>query len=875
MPRLKAILLCFLIAVTVAAQKSAPKSAAKKPAAPPPVEPLKITWDDYQRASNLRTKLQGLVINETGPATWVDAKEHDGNEQFWYRRTVEGGHDFVLADAKGTKKPAFDHEKLAAGLSAAANKKFSALTLPFNTFIYVDSQKAVTFVYAAGNWRCELSDYSCKRTGAATVPGRGGAAGPYSLDPPQPPSPYDDNAEFLANPYEGVNDVIDGVVYPLGDDGQSVYPQGRGGFGAGPTAPTSKTSPDGKWDALIRNYNVFIRPAVKTQPGETAPAAGRDGAWPLSTDGSEGNYYTLQSIAWAPNSQHLAAYRVRPGYHREVHYVRSSPEDQLQPEYPTTSTIGGFARDYAKPGDTLDVAQPVLFDVAAKREMVVDNGIFPNPFSISPPVWRKDGRAFTFDYNQRGHQVFRVIEVNAETGHARSLINEQSSTFITYSRLAPAASGTGGYFRHDVADGKEIIWLSERDGWAHLYLYDGATGQEKNQITKGHWVVRYVDKVDDEKRQIWFRAAGMYPGKDPYFTFAYKINFDGSGLTPLTEGDGNHVMVYSPDYKYLVDTWSRVDMPPVTELRSAEDGKKIAELEQSSADKLKADGWSAPEVFVAKGRDHETDIWGVIFRPRNIDPNRKYPVIEAIYAGPQGSFVPKSFGAPGRGGAANATEYAPNLQVLTELGFIVVQIDGMGTANRSRAFHDVAFKNLGDAGFPDRILWHKAVAEKYPYYDITRVGIFGTSAGGQNALGGLLFHPEFYKVGIANSGCHDNRMDKVWWNEQWMGWPIGKEYAESSNVDNAWRLKGKLQLVVPELDTNVDPSSTMQVVNALMKANKKFDLLVVPNGDHGAGGRFGQRLMFDFFVHNLLGVEPPEWQAQSAAEEAQTERVPN
>jgi dipeptidyl aminopeptidase/acylaminoacyl peptidase len=215
------------------------------------------------------------------------------------------------------------------------------------------------------------------------------------------------------------------------------------------------------------------------------------------------------------------------------------------------------------------------------------------------------------------------------------------------------------------------------------------------------------------------------------------------------------------------------------------------------------------------------------------------------------------------------------MQPFTELGFIVVQIDGMGTSNRSKAFHDVAFKNLKDAGFPDRILWMKAAAAKYPYMDLTRVGIFGTSAGGQNALGGLLFHPEFYKAGSANSGCHDNRMDKIWWNEQWMSWPLGPQYAESSNVDNAYRLKGKLQLVVPELDTNVDPSSTMQVVNALMKANKKFDLLVVPGGDHGAGGRFAQRLMFDFFVHNLMHVEPPEWQAPSAAEETATERVPN
>jgi dipeptidyl aminopeptidase/acylaminoacyl peptidase len=199
------------------------------------------------------------------------------------------------------------------------------------------------------------------------------------------------------------------------------------------------------------------------------------------------------------------------------------------------------------------------------------------------------------------------------------------------------------------------------------------------------------------------------------------------------------------------------------------------------------------------------------------------------------------------------------LQPLAELGFIVVQIDGMGTNNRSKAFHDVCWKNLGDAGFPDRILWHRAVAVKYPYYDISRIGIYGNSAGGQNALGGLLFHPEFYKVGVSSCGCHDNRMDKMWWNEQWMGWPLGPEYATSSNVDNAYRLKGKLLLIVGELDTNVDPASTMQVVNALIKADKIFDLLVIPGGGHGLGGDYGERKLYDFFVQYLHGLTPPNW----------------
>jgi dipeptidyl aminopeptidase/acylaminoacyl peptidase len=494
----------------------------------------------------------------------------------------------------------------------------------------------------------------------------------------------------------------------------------------------------------------------------------------------------------------------------------------------------------------VDIAQPALFEVESRKEIEIDNALFPNPYSLGRPVWWKDSRAFTFDYNQRGHQVFRVIEVDAQTGKARPLIDEQSKTFIYYNALGAGLSA-GRTYRHDVDDGKEVIWASERDGWEHLYLYDGVTGKVKNQITKGEWIVRNVERVDDDKRQIWFEAGGMNPGEDPYLTQFYRINFDGTGLTKFTDADGNHNVTFSPERKFYVDTWSRVDLPTVSQLRRTEDRKVVLELEKGDASALLAAGFKYPEVFVAKGRDGKTDIWGTIVRPTNFDPSKKYPVIEQIYAGPQGSFVPKTF-TP-----------VSSTQALAELGFIVVQIDGMGTSNRSKAFHDVAYKNLADAGFPDRILWHKAAAAKYPYYDISRVGIYGTSAGGQNSLGGVLFHPEFYKVVVTNSGCHDNRMDKLWWNEQWMGWPLGPEYAASSNVDNAYRLEGKAMIIIGEMDGNVDPASSLQVVNALVKANKHFDMLYIPGQDHGVGVLANQHYLQDYFVHHLLGVEPPDW----------------
>ena len=327
----------------------------------------------------------------------------------------------------------------------------------------------------------------------------------------------------------------------------------------------------------------------------------------------------------------------------------------------------------------------------------------------------------------------------------------------------------------------------------------------------------------------------------------YRVNFDGSGLTPLTEGNGWHQIVYSPDRKFIIDSYSRVDMAPVHELRRVSNGKLVCKLEQADVSELEAEGWKPPEVFKAKGRDGKTDVWGIVCRPTDFDPNKKYPVLESMYAGPHDSYVPKQF-SPWR-----------RFSDWTDMGFVVVKIDGMGTANRSKAFHDVCWQNLKDAGFPDRILWHKAFAKDKPWYDLSRVGIYGGSAGGQSSTGALLFHPEFYKVAVSSCGCHDNRMDKASWNEQWMGYPVGAHYSESSNIDNAHRLKGKLMLIVGELDRNVPPESTYRLVDALIKEKKAFEFVLIPGGGHGDGGRHGDRRRKDFFKEHLLGIDPPDY----------------
>lgn len=583
------------------------------------------------------------------------------------------------------------------------------------------------------------------------------------------------------------------------------------------SSPRGDESPDRKRQAFIRDNNLFLR--VNETKEEIA----------LSSDGTAEDAYE-SGVYWSPDSQYCVAIKTRKAQTHPVYLIESSPGDQLQPRL--------HQYDYLKPGDQIAQSQPRLFSIATRKPVQVSNSLFANPWSLDDLRWAADSSEFTFAYNQRGHQVLRIVGVKAETGDVRLVVNEESPTFIDYAHKQ---------FARYLDQTHEMIWMSERDGWNHLYLYDTAKGEVKQQITKGNWTVRRVDQVDVEQRKIWFRASSVFPDQDPYYVHYGVISFDGQGLTWLTQGDGTHQVEFSPDRNFILDSYSRVDLPPVTELRRVSDGSLVCELERADWSSLLSTGWKAPERFVAKGRDGTTDIYGVIYRPTHFDPTKtgKYPVIEQIYAGPHGSFVPKQF-----------SSYHPP-QAMAELGFIVVQIDGMGTSNRSKAFQDVAYKNIGDSGFPDRILWLKAAAAKYPEIDLSRVGIYGGSAGGQSSTRALLAHGDFYHAAVSDCGCHDNRMDKIWWNELWMGHEIGPHYSEQSNVTQAHRLQGKLMLVVGELDRNVDPASTMQVANALIKADKDFDLLIIPGAGHGAcESPYGQRRRQDFFVRHLLGVEP-------------------
>ncbi len=576
-------------------------------------------------------------------------------------------------------------------------------------------------------------------------------------------------------------------------------------------------SPDGTREAFIKDGNIWVR----TYAGNVEKQ--------MTFDGSPNRYYSAY-IQWSPDGTMVTSNRIMPVEKRYVHYVESSPKNSLQPILHT--------QEYAKPGDALRSKTPVIVKVDAGEVIIPDNSLFASQYDLYGPIWNSDNSGITFEYNERGHKNYRVLELSATTGEVSPIIEESHPKYVNYSRI----------YRNYLGDGRYIIWSSERDNYNHLYLYDRQNPAEPFQITSGPWYVRRVVNVDEQNRKIYFTANGMNPEEDPYYIRYYSINFDGTGLTDLTPAPGTHRATFSPDYKYLADTYSTPSTAPVTVIRSAIDGKELATLVKADISALLAEGWEAPEQFAAPGRDGETLMYGLIYRPTNFDPSRKYPIIEYIYQGPGDQYVPKSF-----------IPFNNNMSALAELGFIVVMVDGMGTSFRSREFENICYKNLVDAGLPDHIAWIKHAAEKYPYMDIDKVGIFGASAGGQESTTAVLHHPEFYKAAYSACGCHDNRMDKIWWNEQWLGYPIDESYIEASNVENAHLLSRPLMLVVGELDDNVDPASTMQVANALIKANKDFELVVLPGERHTLGGAFGQHKRYDFFVRHLMGVEPPAW----------------
>jgi dipeptidyl aminopeptidase/acylaminoacyl peptidase len=733
----------------------------------------------YKLAEERDTLARRTVFRSSVVPGWTSASS------FWYRNALPDSlSEYIFVDpVKKLKTPLFDVRIMTEVLATATGKKVSAGSLPIkDIYVYPGGKKIaleINFVEisanpAGGNLaRARQSDF-------------------YDVD--------------LTNYRFTKIDTI--------PTDKTIYPGLTRTVGRWQRNRNERVSPDKKWTIVFKENNIYLQ-----------PAAGGD-AIAYTTDGTKELPYG--ETVWSPDSRYLIAYKIKRVIDKPVYYIATSLPNVTRGEIKQ--------QPYKQPGDDFSTYEMYVVKVADRAVTKVNTDIID--FFDAPRIRWNDGDNdhYLFEKVDRGHQRFRIIEVNAADGNTRNIVDEKTNTFIYEQKIAtyylPASS--------------EIIWITEKDGWRHIYLVDAKNGVIKNPVTKGDWVVRSIDSVDIKKREIWFQASGMNAGEDPYNIHYYRIGFNGNNLVTLTSPGYNHRLVFSPDKQYFLDTYSTPNKPPVSIVGKISDGSKVMDVEKTDLSRFTAAKLSLPEVFHAKGRDAVTDIWGVIFRPSDFDPSKRYPIIENIYAGPQDSFVPKSFSASGE------------MQSIAELGFIVVQIDGMGTYNRSKAFHDVCWKNLGDAGFPDRIAWMRALAAKYPEADTSRIGLYGTSAGGQNSLGGLLFHPEWYKAAFSACGCHDNRIDKQWWNEQWMGYPLGKHYDEQSNITNAHKLKGKLLLVVGEADQNVPPESTYRVVDALIKAKKTFDFLAVPGMGHGDGGAYGRVKKRDFFVKSLLGIDPPD-----------------
>jgi dipeptidyl-peptidase 4 len=627
--------------------------------------------------------------------------------------------------------------------------------------------------------------------------------------------------------------------------------EGRGGRGgrAGQAAGgrgatrTDAPSPDGKRTAYIKNWNLWVRDI----------ASGRETQ--LTTDGVQDFGYATDNAGWAksdraivlwsPDSKRIATFQQDQRKVGNMYLVKS------QVGHPELE-----AWKYPLPGDE-DVAMlhRVIIDVDAPRvirlQMPPDqhrstlcDNIACRGGEWSDVYWSPDSSHLAFVSTSRDHRVEKLYETDAATGAVREVLSEQVPTFFE--------SGNGAVNWRYLPASNEIIWFSERDNWGQLYLYDLQTGRLKNQITTGDGNVTQVLKVDDKARVIYFLGVGKEKGQDPYFTHFYRVGFDGRNQQLLSPEDATHEISLSPSGRFFTDIYSKPDVPPVAVLRDTASGKQIMELERADVTKLTAAGWNPPTPITVKGRDGQTDLYGLMFKPANLDPSKKYPIINHIYPGPQtGSVGGRTFN-PARG----------DDEALAQLGFVVVEIDGMGTPWRSKKFHEAYYGNLGDNTLPDQVTAMKQLAQKYPWIDLDRAGIWGHSGGGYATADAMFRYPDFLKVGISESGNHDNREYEDDWAEKWM--PLltkdsEKAYEDQANETHAKNLKGHLLLAHGTLDNNVPPYNTLLVVEALIKANKDFDLIMLPNQRHGYGemSNYMMRRRWDYFVRYLMGAEPP------------------
>jgi dipeptidyl aminopeptidase/acylaminoacyl peptidase len=619
------------------------------------------------------------------------------------------------------------------------------------------------------------------------------------------------------------------------------------------SVPNSDLSPDGKYAVYIKDWNLWVRDTTTGQDKQ------------LTTDGVENYGYATDNagwtssdrpvVKWSPDSKKIATFQQDQRKAGDMYLVNTVAG------HPTLK-----AWKYPLPGDeNITMIERVIIDVPTATVTRLKMGQDQHRSTLCDDVkcgndwadvqWTPDGSQVAFVSTSRNHQQENLRMADAATGAIREVMEEKAETFLE--------SGNGRVNWRVLSKSNEAIWYSQKDNWGQLYLHDLTTGKQKSQMTSGEGNVTQLLRVDEATRTLYYQGVGKEAGRDPYFRHFYRQSMDGKPQQLLTPEDADHDTSLSPSGKYFVDNYSTPDTPTTSVLRD-ETGKLVLQLEKMDISRLTATGWKPPMRITVKDRGGSGDLYGLMYRPTNFDPSKKYPIINHIYPGPQtGSVGGRQFSAA-RGDS----------QALAELGFIVVEIDGMGTPWRSKRFHAVYYGNMGDNTLPDQVAGMKELAQKYSWIDIDRAGIWGHSGGGFATADAMFRYPDFFKVGISEAGNHDNRVYEDDWAEKWQGL-LQKNADGTTNYDNqanqlqAKNLKGKLLLAHGSMDNNVPFYNTLLVVDALIKANKDFDLIILPNRNHGFGNEpYMVRRRWDYFVKNLLGVEPPpyELKAQPAFE---------
>jgi dienelactone hydrolase len=608
---------------------------------------------------------------------------------------------------------------------------------------------------------------------------------------------------------------------------------GRGGMSRG----FEVLSPDGKKAVFIKDWNLWLKDIATNKETQLTFDGKKD--YGYATDNAGWKMSDRPIVRWSPDSKKIATFQ--------------QDQRHLKDMYLVTTNVGSptlKAWKYPLPGDkevaklrrvVVDVEQAKVVDLqiplddhrSSLSDDIVENG------QLADVDWNADGSEFAFLSTSRDHKISKLQIADANTGLVREVFVEMVKTYFE--------SGVNAINWRYLPKSNEILWYSERDDWGHMYLYDAKTGKLKNQITKGNWLVGKLIKVDEKNRMLYFTGYGKEKG-NPYFAYFYKIGFDGKGMTLLTPEEGNHQVSFSPDFNYIVDTYSQPNVPGVTLLRDIK-GKMITELGRADISRLVATGWKAPDVVNVKARDGKTDLYGLVFTPTKIDPNKKYPVVDYIYPGPQGGSVGSWSFSTARG----------DHQALAELGFIVVMIEGTSNPYRSKSFHDMNYGNMGDNTLPDQITAIRQLSKTYPI-DTNKVGIWGHSGGGFATAAALFRYPDFFKVGVSQAGNHENRNYEDDWGERYNGLLENSDYEAQANQNHAKNLKGKLMLAHGMMDNNVPPYNTYLVIDALNKANKDYDLVLFPHSSHGFGpyNPYMMRRRWDYFVRYLLGAEPPK-----------------